>query len=184
MLRMITPIFGSRLTICAVASMPLSSGMAISIITMSGFTASANRTASRPSAASPTTSMPCWRSSRNRTPLRTTPWSSASRIRTVIVSRLLVDRNSREHCGALSALRRQLQFPAELHHALLHSDQPEAPPAHRCGLEAHSVVLHRDRELPLMNRHADVNRLGSRVPRAVRERFLHDAVDADPVAFG
>src|SRR3954451_2934168 len=124
--------------------MPLSNGIAISMMTTSGFTVSASRTASRPSAASPTTSIPCCRSSRNRTPLRTTPWSSASRIRTAIVGRLLIDGDLREYGRALLRLRSELEFPTEFHDALLHTDESEAPAAHRCGIEPHAVVLHRD----------------------------------------
>ena len=54
------------------ASMPFMLGMAMSITTTSGDCSSARRTHSRPSAASATTSMSGWRSSRARKPSRIT----------------------------------------------------------------------------------------------------------------
>src|SRR5215207_920505 len=64
-----------------VASRPSTSGMRMSIRTMSGWSARARSTASAPVEASPTTSMSSARSSSIRKPERTSAWSSASSTR-------------------------------------------------------------------------------------------------------
>ena len=55
----------------------------MSISTTSGFSSRTSRTASAPSAAWPTTSMPSWASSRAANPARTRAWSSASSTRII-----------------------------------------------------------------------------------------------------
>ncbi len=72
----------SAATISRVASMPLSSGMRMSIRTTSGSSAATWRTASRPLTASPTTSMSGIAPSSTENPSRTIIWSSAISTRT------------------------------------------------------------------------------------------------------
>ena len=76
-----TRVWGVEAASRRVASMPFSSGMLTSITTTSGFSRSANSTASRPLPASPTISMSGCAARIMRKPCRTTAWSSASRIR-------------------------------------------------------------------------------------------------------
>jgi hypothetical protein len=76
-----TPARSSSAAMARVASRPSTPGMRMSISTTSGRSALARRSASSPSAASPTTSIPSWASSRARNPARTSAWSSASSTR-------------------------------------------------------------------------------------------------------
>src|ERR1039458_5574814 len=75
----------SLLQICRAASMPFKTGMAKSMTTMSGRCCSASATASRPSAASAATQNPAWLSSNRRRPFLTIVWSSARRIRMILI---------------------------------------------------------------------------------------------------
>src|SRR6266487_2168858 len=79
-----TWVLGHAATIWPAASMPLSSGIMMSSTATSGSSSRATSTAARPSDASATTANP-WRSSRARTPCRSTTWSSASTTRSAIV---------------------------------------------------------------------------------------------------
>src|SRR5437764_9130607 len=74
---------GHASTIWRAASIPFKSGIMISSTATSGSTSRATSTAALPSDASATTSRPC-RSSRARTPCRSTTWSSASTTRSDI----------------------------------------------------------------------------------------------------
>ncbi|CAM5480413.1 hypothetical protein SALBM217S_06998 [Streptomyces griseoloalbus] len=74
----------SAATISRVASMPLSSGMRMSIRTTSGASSRTCSTASRPLTASPTTSMSGMALSSTEKPSRTIIWSSAIRTRMVM----------------------------------------------------------------------------------------------------
>src|SRR5438477_5679676 len=74
---------GHTSTIWRAASIPFKSGIMMSSTATSGSTSRATSTAALPSDASATTSRP-WRSSRARTPCRSTTWSSASTTRSDI----------------------------------------------------------------------------------------------------
>src|SRR5437762_1603633 len=78
-----TCVRGHASTIWRAASIPFKSGIMISSTATSGSTSRAPSTAALPSDASATTSRP-WRSSRARTPCRSTTWSSASTTRSDI----------------------------------------------------------------------------------------------------
>src|SRR5437763_5104603 len=78
-----TCVRGHASTIWRAASIPFKSGIMISSTATSGSTSRATSTAALPSDASATTSRP-WRSSRARTPCRSTTWSSASTTRSDI----------------------------------------------------------------------------------------------------
>src|SRR6266513_446874 len=78
-----TWVSGHASTICCAASMPFRSGIMMSSTATSGSSSRAASTAALPSDASATTSRPC-RSSRARTPCRSTTWSSASTTRSDI----------------------------------------------------------------------------------------------------
>ena len=73
------------LQIRRVASMPSSLGIRTSITTTSAGRVCSSRVAARPSPASPTTDMSSWASSTIRNPVRTSSWSSTSRIRMLML---------------------------------------------------------------------------------------------------
>src|SRR5688572_18771199 len=95
MLRARTLVCGCDSAMRRVASMPLSSGIATSMTTTSGFSCSVMVTASRPLPASPTISMSAWAPRIIRKPWRTTAWSSANKIRVF----LLILHNGRGNPG-------------------------------------------------------------------------------------
>ena len=79
----------------------------------------ARRTASSPSAASPTTVMSSWASSRARKPARTSAWSSASTTRDHELTRS--DRQVGEHAEAAAGRRAGLDVAAERGGPLAHA---------------------------------------------------------------
>src|SRR5438477_258973 len=96
-----TWVSGHASTIWRAASMPFRSGIMISSTATSGSCCRVKSTAARPSDASATTSRP-WRSSRARTPCRSTTWSSASTTRSAIVP---PGSSYTERAGAASSAR-------------------------------------------------------------------------------
>src|ERR1035441_4465287 len=147
MLRITTPTreFAARMR--RVASMPFILGIAKSITTTSGASVSANRTLSRPSAASATTVMSLSRSSMARRPSRTTVWSSANKIRIGVMSIPLVQFGHRQHRvnqGPAPRFRTNREAPTQTPYPLFHTQQ--AQPAQEAGIETRAVILHRSEE--------------------------------------
>src|SRR5580698_7429568 len=97
--------------------------MPMSRMATSGFNLLARSTASRPFAASPQIFHPLLDSKRARRPLRTTPWSSATRMRTDIVD-LAAQRQHRLHRRSPGA-RADLDPATELPHPLPHAEDPD-----------------------------------------------------------
>src|ERR1035441_5678070 len=143
MLRITTPTreFAARMR--RVASMPFMLGIARSITTTSGASLSANRTLSRPSAASATTVISVSRSSMARRPSRTTVWSSANKIRIGVMSVPLVQFGHRQYrvnqCPS-PRLRTNREAPPQSPYSLFHTQQAQA--AQETGIETRSVILH------------------------------------------
>ncbi len=98
---------GLAATICRVASTPFSPGIPRSIRTTSGWARAAAATASAPSRASPTTSIPGTEDSSERIPVRNASWSSATRTRSV--SSLMLPRG--RAAGPGRAFRRWTSTP-------------------------------------------------------------------------
>src|SRR5260370_18649036 len=182
MLRITTPTRECAARMRRVASMPSMFGIARSITTTSGATASANRTLSRPSAASATPVISDSRSSRARRPSRTTVWSSANKIRIAFMSVPLAEfghRQCRVNQGPSPWLGTNLEAPSHTAYPLLHSQQAKA--AHETRIETRPVILHGYVHLLalLSHRHFDGARVG--VADCIVHGFLYHAVDARPV---
>src|SRR5919108_1369535 len=184
MLKMSTLTSGARRTICAVASMPFSSGMAMSRTATSGFSASAWRTASRPSPASATTCHSGFSSTILRSPWRTIVWSSARSSRSLGMEGVLAAWFCRQFCdNSRAAADRAVDanVALQLDGALAHAQQAQAaPPAGvRPGhgdIEAFPIVFDHDRERVafVAERHATGACVG--MASHVGQRLLHDAV--------
>jgi len=82
--------FGISARICRVASTPFSSGIPMSMITRSGDSSRARRTAIRPLLASPTMSRPGRVANSVRSPSQNSRWLSASRILIALPPRSMV----------------------------------------------------------------------------------------------
>src|SRR6267378_5302949 len=176
--RISTRVSGQRSTIRRVASTPSSSGMAISMMTMSGRSRSASLTASRPLPATATTCRSLPPSSRARSPSRTTAWSSASITDTGISSpdsSVVFHENLHAAVGA----RFQRELRADRLGSLAHDQQ--APPGFRAGtfealwIDVYSVVAHREYRAAVLAPDRDFHALGVGVLGDVVERFLRDA---------
>src|SRR5579885_2649967 len=175
MLKMIMPVFGSRLRICAAASIPFSIGIAMSMTTMSGLNSAARRTASRPSAASPMTDTSSDFSSRARSPWRTIPWSSAMSTRKLIL--LLQNWNLNAKASSGPWLGPYFKNSVQFSHPLFHAPQAEArlgPPA----VKARAVIFDDRNHVVLGAVNRDANGAGVGVAACVSKRFLYDPVDA------
>src|ERR1017187_774450 len=182
MLRITTPTreFAARMR--RVASMPFILGIARSITTTSGASVSANRTLSRPSAASATTVMSLSRSSMARRPSRTTVWSSANKMRIGVMSIPLVQFGHRQHRmnqGPSPRLRTNSEATSQAPYPLLHTQQAQT--AQETGIETGAVILHGYvHPLALLaNRHFYGAGIG--VSDCIVHRLLHQPVDARPM---
>ena len=143
---MITPARGSFFTICAAASMPLSSGMAISMITTDGLSclrqahglAAIGRLADDLHAG-----LPLDEKAQSLAHDAVVVGQIAAECRSCDDFLLFEGYPSGQN-GALAGLRRRCKFAAQFPHALLHPQQAEA--AHFRRVEAGAVVLHPDRQ--------------------------------------
>src|ERR1019366_3203652 len=185
MLRITTPTreFAARMR--RVASMPFILGIARSITTTSGASVSANRTLSRPSAASATTVMSLSRSSMARRPSRTTVWSSANKIRIGVMSIPLVQfghRHQRVNQRPPPRLRANREASSQPADSLFHTQQAQA--AQEARVETRSVIPHCHVHLLVLPSNCDF--YGARVGVADRivHSLLHQPVDARPVFVG
>src|SRR5579872_3173682 len=182
MLRITTPTreFAARMR--RVASIPFKLGIAKSITTTSGASASANRTLSRPSAASATTVISGSRSSMARRPSRTTVWSSANKIRISSMSVPLVQFGNRQ-CRVNQCpspwLRTNLEMPSEASYSLFHAQQAKA--AHEACIETHSVILHGYLHLLGLLSYCHLNGARFGMADCIVHRLLHHPVDACPM---
>src|SRR5262245_59036686 len=176
--RISTRVSGQRSTMRRVDSTPSSSGMAMSMMTISGFWRSASATASRPLPATPTTCRSLPPSSSARSPSRTTAWSSASITETAMcppASSVVLHQNLHAAVGA--GLQRKVR--ADRLGALAHDQEAPAGPRARAvdplRVEADPIVAHRQHgaAVPATNRDLHALRVG--VLGDVVERFLRDA---------
>src|SRR4051812_37505613 len=175
-----------------VASMPSSSGMRMSMSTTSGSRSLAIVTAWAPSAASPTTSRSSSASRIILNPARTSAWSSAIRMRTVIsgVSSAKAERGyprsgmlrptvewnpgaDLEAAGALAAV----QLAPEDAHALAHADEAVAAAAQATGRPGPGPPI-ADVQLEVLKAIGDVDlgRCRGRVLDGVGDRLLNHAI--------
>src|SRR5262249_14272558 len=105
------------------------SGMAMSKTTTSGLVASALTTVCRPSAASPTTLNPGWRSSSTFRPARMTLWSSANRMRISLIAFFTLFVGERKFYGQRSAaagLGTHGALASQARHSLFDAKQAQA----------------------------------------------------------
>src|SRR5882672_9554166 len=174
--RISTRVSGERSTMRRVASTPSSSGMAMSMITMSGRRRSASDTASRPLPAAPTTCRSLPASSRARSPSRTTAWSSASITETGISppSGIVFHQNLRSVVGA----RFQRKVRADRLGPLAHDQQPPAGLGARAveplRVGAHAVIAHRQHGVAVLATYRNLDALRVGVLGDVVERLLRD----------
>src|SRR5581483_7272507 len=124
------------------------------------------------------------RSRSTRRPSRITLWSSARRMRILPMSVVLTEHRDREFGakrGAAAALGIEHETAADMAHALLHAQQPEAAGGSR--IESRSIVLNADADALrfLAQRDLHVPRLS--MARRVVQRFLHEAEYAGLVFF-
>src|SRR5665647_749135 len=144
--RITTRLSGYCLWISWVASSPPRPGMAISISTMSGESSRTLLMASRPSPASPTTSMSGESFKSARIPSLRMAWSSTMRTLILSIPRTL-QRHLDPQLGARAGRRFHREGSPEEGDPLLHAHEPK-PPAlvrglgHRRQVEALAVVLH------------------------------------------
>src|SRR3954452_10749228 len=156
------------------ACTPSTRGITRSISTTSGRRRCAAAIASRPSPASPTTSMPSWSDRNVRSPSRTTAWSSTTSTRIASSTRRL-----QPHRRAPARRRRDGEAAAQALRPLLHRGQPEPPRAYlgRVGIEAGAVVAHLEHHAPILVREPQADVVGVRVAHRVAQRLLGDAKD-------
>src|ERR1700680_1345603 len=184
MLSMMTPVRSFSRTICPAASIPLRRGIPISMITTLGCNSLASRTASRPSAASPTTCMSEMRSSRSFNPVRTIPVSSA--IRMLITRDLRHGRLRQAKFDTRSAAgeRHHSYTSTQFLHSLFHADHTQASPLHDTFIETPPVVRDCANHPSVPAIQIDLYIVRSRVTRRVGQRLLDDAIHAGPVGVG
>src|SRR4051794_3594001 len=169
-----------------VASMPSSSGIRMSMSTTSGSRSLAIVTALAPSEASPTTSRSSSASRIILNPARTSAWSSAIRMRTVIsgVSSARAERgyprsgmlgptvewNPGADLEAAAGAPARVQLAAEDAHALAHADEAVASPAHATGRPRPGPAI-ADVQLEILRPIGDVHlgRCRGRVLEGVRD---------------
>src|SRR2546423_3214130 len=173
---------GTRRRSSSIAATPSRFGMTRSIRTTPGSRRSASRTASWPSAASPTTSRPSCRPRNVRSPSRTTPWSSAIRTRIGSAPGTV---HLEAHGRPRTRRRADLEPAADALGALLHRGQPQVrrTQAGRTGIEADAVVRDLEPEEPVLAGEPHDDPRGVGVAERVLERLLGDAEDL-PVAGG
>src|SRR5882672_1994720 len=176
--RISTRVSGHRSTMRRVASTPSSSGMAISMMTMSGRSRSASLTASRPLPATATTCRSLPPSSRARSPSRTTAWSSAS-ITDTGISPPALSVVFHEHLHAAVGAGLQRELGADRLGPLAHDQQPptgfRARTFEALWIESYSVVAHREHRAAVLAPDGDLHALGVGMLGDVVERFLGDA---------
>src|SRR5262245_25661830 len=183
---MSTSTSGEFFLIRRVASNPSNSGSSRSSTAISGFNSAASLTASRPSPASPHTRQSLRASNIVRKPLRTTSWSSASRIRTdavftnfLLTKPMQVNRSSskwRHTRNQQGAGRIGLDFhgSAELPEALPHAGDSNSQPClafQRAGPGATILYLQNDFSISIFERHRCC--FAARVAHNVGEPFLN-----------
>src|ERR1019366_3869133 len=178
MLRASTRAWGLAAVRRRVASMPLSSGMATSITTISGRSSAARSTASRPLPASPTISMSAWAARIILKPWRTTAWSSANRMR----MRFMLDRDPHLNYNTLVEARADRDIATGAAGASAHPDhaqwaRPTGLPRLRDGCigQAAAVVVNGEANLIAARFQFDFDALRSGVTRHVGQRLLRDA---------
>src|SRR5215831_19158014 len=181
--RINTRVSGERSTMRRVASTPSSSGMAMSMMTMSGRRRRASETASRPLPATPTTCRSFPPSSRARSPSRTTAWSSASITETgmappasgIAASSIVFHQDLYPVVGA----RFEGEARPDRLGPLAHDQQAPAGVGARAvdvlRVESHAVVAHREESAAVLAPYRDLHVLRVGVLRDVVERLLGDA---------
>src|SRR5882672_5906193 len=176
--RISTRVSGHLSTMRRVASTPSSSGIAMSMMTISGRSRRAWATASRPLPATATTCKSLPPSSRARRPSLTTAWSSASITETgMVTSPSSIVFHQHLHATVGAGLQTELR-PDRLG-PLAHDEEP--PARLRAGtvdalrIEADAVVAHREDRAPVLAPDRDLHALCVGVLGDIVERFLGDA---------
>src|SRR2546427_615800 len=154
--------------------------MTRSMSTTSGWWLAAASRAAGPLAASATTSMSGWSWRKARRPWRTTAWSSTRRTRILALGALATGRrpvgNRRRHgrAGARGRLHREL--PPYRRGPLTHRCQAHRAgrPRESPGIEAGTLVTHRQPDLAALLLEADVHPGAGCVAERVVERLLPD----------
>src|SRR5574341_461049 len=175
---------GFSFLIASVASSPPSPGIATSMRTTSGLRRRHCSTASRPSAASPTTSMSGESLRSARIPSLRIAWSSAMRTRILPTGRLAPRGNLERDPRALARRGLDVDVSAEQLDALADAEQAEPGPRPlgprrlRRG-EPLAVVLDLEGHDTLPQRALDEHRLRLGVPDDVGHGFLNHAEERD-----
>src|ERR1039458_1422179 len=153
-------------------------GVLTSITTTSGRSCSANSTASRPLAASPTISISGWAARIILKPWRTTAWSSASRMR----MRFMLDRDPHLNYNTLAGAGADRDIPPGAAGAGAHPDhaqraRPPGLPDFRSGIagQTAAVVVNREADLIAAGFQFDRDAPGPGVARHIGQRLLRDA---------
>src|SRR5688572_10459093 len=179
MLSIRTATSGEDSRILRVAVSPLTPGSAQSITITLGLSSPANRMASFPLAASPTTEISGSSSRSRRRPRRTRLWSSTSN--TVISLPMQIpsfSRHFQEDARASFGRTDEIDGPAEQLGAFAHGD--DADPA-QCVLDVkpRSVVLHFEIQSVGLKTQPDPSFLHSRMADDVVQRLLEHAIHVD-----
>src|SRR5215475_11592840 len=174
---------GESLRIWRVASTPLRSGIPMSSTATSGLKSRAFSTASRPFAASAQTFQPFRDSSRVRSPVLTTSWSSATRMRRGGIGSPKRYRNcSLNRCAGGAG--NYLQCSTELGHAFSHPQDSHTqtrspfPAIILIGWIASNSttrITHLKLNLPVLASQANQARQTARMPLNVGEALLNDS---------
>src|SRR5579862_1862857 len=134
--------------------------------------------ASRPSAASPTTSKSGWRSSTRRRPVRMTAWSSASRTR---MRSGLIGQDDGDG-GAASGFGIDVEAAADAFHAFLHTQDTGSFGV--AGMETRAIDLDSDADVRGLLPDGDRDVDGAGVAGGVMQGLLDHAVDRGAVLVG
>src|SRR5258708_685312 len=179
---------GTRLRSRVTASKPVIFGMLMSMSTKSGRSSLALRSASCPSAASPTTSRSSWADNRDLIPSRTMGWSSTSRSLIFLGFPFFtawafrdwrgLQRNAHHNFGPFAPLGFKHAHAPDEPRPFLHVHQPHAGGlgVRRARVEAPTVILdrHGQQGTPPGDRQRDP--LGPRMLFNIVERFLDDPI--------
>src|SRR5512140_2011699 len=174
---------GQAVVIFSAVTIPPQPGIPMSSRTTSGRRSRANRSASSPQSACPTTTRSGSAASECTTPPRNSGWSSATRMRMLSASlvRLLGQRQCRADHGAPVWGTLNVEATAEKLDAFAHSLQPQmATVDRRLGIEPPAFVAHVDDELPVddIQRHTLV--AGTAMAEPVGERLLQQPEQRNP----
>src|SRR5688500_2809721 len=181
MVRMRTRVASPLATISFVAAVPSISAIERSMTTTSGLNRSTRAIASRPSLASPITSMSRAVPRTALRPARTTAWSPArtTRIRSLDMVGCRVEWYLDEHAGSRARLAADLDPASHQPSALAHRDHAHAgaPPLRIGDVEAAAIVADGHARHAVDGADLDLDVLRSGVPERVRDGLLRHAIE-------